>query len=176
MIRHRAGAWEWWRALTPNPPQHDGDRAARARLRRCATIAEAMSEPETLSLFRRCAADTPHDLPATALVAAILSHVREDRPDQTLARQIGPDDPEKPETALLKPLRFRRLLDATDPEDALIAFRRLVSLAEGAVNVRDLADALLDWTDDRRGDARRRRWIFAYWNANPAGKAEEPVA
>ena len=89
-----------------------GDRAALARLRRCATVAEAMQDPATIALFRRCGATGPNDLPAIGLAAAVLAHVRQDQPAQRVARQIGPDNPEKPETALLKPLRFRRLMEA----------------------------------------------------------------
>lgn len=169
MIKNPAGAVEWWQAVTPRPG-HEGDRAGRAMLRRCATITEAMQLPVTLQLFRRCAADHALDLPAIALCAATLAHVREDRVELSVARQVGPDDPDRPETARLKPLRFRRLTEATDPDEALPAFRRLVALADGALNVRDLAAALLDWPHPTRGDAARRRWVFAYWNANPAAK------
>ncbi|WP_149541007.1 type I-E CRISPR-associated protein Cse2/CasB [Siccirubricoccus phaeus] len=172
MIRYPQGAHVWWRGLRPdpgraNPADRSGDRAALARLRRCATVAAAMQEPATLALFRLCQADHAGDLVPIALAAAVLAHLREDRPEISVARQLGPESPERPETARLKPLRFRRLLEASEPDDCLAAFRRLLALAGGEANARDLARALFEWTDRFRGEEVRRRWIFAYWNANP---------
>jgi CRISPR system Cascade subunit CasB len=160
MIRHRGAAVGWWRELQP-AAEGGGDRATLARLRRCATIAELMLEPATISLFRRCGSDSRRDLPAIALAAGVLAHVRaEDAPHP--ARKIGPEAPDKPETALLKPLRFRWLMEARDENERLIAFRRLVALADRTLNVHELAAALLDWDEDRQ-----RRWVFEYWNADP---------
>jgi CRISPR system Cascade subunit CasB len=154
MIRNHHAAASWWRDMQP-------DRAALARLRRCATIAEAMQEPAAMALFRRCGATGPGDLPAIGLAAAVLAHLRQDQPEKKVARQVGPEPPEKPETALLKPLRFRRLMEATTDDERLTAFRRLIALAGGALNLTDLADALLDWDEKRR-----QRWVFDYWNAD----------
>jgi CRISPR system Cascade subunit CasB len=167
----------WWRDLQPDPDRkRTGDRAALARLRRCATIAEAMQDQATIALFRRCGGSSPDDLPAISLAAAVLAHVREDNPaDPRIARHIGPENTDKPETALLKPLRFRRLMDADTPDERLIAFRRLVALAGGKLNVFDLAAALLRWTEERQ-----RRWVYDYWNAGqpttPAPLAEETTS
>jgi CRISPR system Cascade subunit CasB len=61
---------------------------------------------------------------------------------------------------LLKPLRFRRLMEATTGDERLTAFRRLIALAGGALNLTDLADALLDWSEWTQ-----RRWVYDYWNA-----------
>ncbi|PZW44786.1 CRISPR system Cascade subunit CasB [Humitalea rosea] len=176
MIRTPQGVIGWWRGLVPdqsrpNPSERAGDRAALARLRRCASLAEAMQEPATIALFRQCGATDEKDLVAIALAAAVLAHVRRDRPGERLARQIGPDSPDKPETATLKPLRFRRLLEASEPEECLIVFRRLVALAGGEANVADLSRALFDWPDLHRGPETKRRWIFTYWNAEPAPPA-----
>jgi CRISPR system Cascade subunit CasB len=161
MIRNRRAAASWWREMQPHPANRQpGDRAALARLRRCTTVAEAMQDPAAIALFRRCGATNPNDLPAVGLAAAVLAHLRLDQPALTVARQIGPEAPEKPETALLKPLRFRRLMEATTDNERLIAFRRLVALAGGALNLTDLAGALLDWSEWTQ-----RRWIYDYWNA-----------
>jgi CRISPR system Cascade subunit CasB len=165
-------ALRWWRALVPdpdraNPTDRAGDRAALARLRRCASLVEAMQEPETIALFRACGCRDERDLVPAALAAAVLAHVRKDAPGRLVARQLGPNSPERPESAVLKPLRFRRLLEAREPDDCLAAFRRLVGLAGGVLNVEDLAEALLAWLHPYRGDECRRHWIFAYWNANP---------
>jgi len=179
MIRNRQGAAIWWRRMTPDPARdHRGDRAALAGLRRCPSVAAAMRQPAAIQLFRLCQAEDAHDLPAIALAAAVLAHVREEAPGR-VARMLGPESPDRPETALLKPLRFRRLLEASDPEDCLLSFRRLVALAGGKVNVSDLASALFDWPDRYRADERKRRWVFDYWNADPQGAAapaKEPVA
>ena len=168
MIRARHAAASWWREMQPDAAKgRPGDRAALARLRRCAMVAEAMLDPATISLFRRCGASGPNDLPVVGLAAGVLAHLRTDISGQRVARQIGPESPEKPETALLKPLRFRRLMEATSEDERLIAFRRLVALAGGALNVADLADALLDWSEWTQ-----RRWVYDYWNAGqPAERA-----
>jgi CRISPR system Cascade subunit CasB len=171
MIRNRRAAASWWREMQPDRDRKlPGDRAALARLRRCVTVAEAMQDPATIALFRRCGATGPNDLPAIGLAAAVLAHLRKepDPPAKSVARQIGPEAPEKPETALLKPLRFRRLMEATTDDERLTAFRRLVALAGGALNLTDLADALLDWSEWTQ-----RRWVYDYWNA---GQPTERVA
>lgn len=166
-------AFKWWQDMIPDAERkRRGDRGALARLRRCATVLEAMQQPETIALFHACSATDEHDLQAVSLLAAVLAHVRESGTG-TIARQVGPADPDRPETAILKPLRFRRLLDTTEPDDCLAAFRRLVALAGGAVNVNDLVRTLLEWRHPQFADDVRRRWVFAYWNADPAPAARE---
>jgi CRISPR system Cascade subunit CasB len=161
-------AADWWRRLQPvldgkrNPL---ADRAALARLRRCASVREAMQEPATIGLFRALGWHNPAHLPKVALTAAVLASVREAGHGH-FARAIGPKDPSKPETALVKPLRFRRLMEAATSDERLTAFRRAVTLAGGTANPADLAAALLDWSERRRMD-----WIFDYWNA-----ADRPAA
>ena len=165
----------WWRDLQPDPDtQRRGDRASLAKLRRCATVAEAMSEPAAVALFRRIGATRPDELCCIATLAAVLAHLREDPAEGRVARRLGPDYPEAPETARMSPLRFRRLLEAAPGDDQLTAFRRMVALAGGSLPLRDLARSLLDWNDERR-----RRWIYDYWNAGQpmtAPTAEEPAA
>jgi len=167
-----AGAVAWWRDLQPDSARNrSGDRAALARLRRCATVAEAMQDQATIALFRRCGGSKPWDLPAVALAAAVMAHVREDDPaEPRIARRIGPDSTDKPETALLKPLRFRRLMEADTPDERLTAFRRLVALVSGRLNVPDLAAALLlRWDEERQ-----RRWVYDYWNAGQPTATASP--
>ena len=97
----------------------------------------------------------------------MLANVREAAPPfPPFARAIGPIDMAKPETAPVKPLRFRRLIEADTPNDRLLAFRRAVALLGGKVPLNSLAEALLDWSPERR-----QRWIFDYWNAT-----ERPLA
>ncbi len=156
------GAIAWWRDLQPDPAHgRSGDRAALAKLRRCATVTEAMQEPATFDLFRRGGGRGPNDLAAAALAAAVLAHVREDDPaNRFIARRIGPENTDKAETALVKPLRFRRLMEADTEDERLIAFRRLAAIAGNKLNVPDISEALLAWTPERK-----RRWVYDYWNA-----------
>jgi CRISPR system Cascade subunit CasB len=181
MIRNRDGAFDWWRQLTPDTGRnHRGDRGALAELRRSESVAAAMQQRATIELFAICKAQDERDLVSVALAAAVLAHVRENASGR-VARQIGPETPDRPETALFKPLRFRRLLEASDAEECLIVFRRLVAIAGGKANIRDLAGALFDWLHPYRGPETKRRWIFAYWHADPQTNtetqpAEEPVA
>lgn len=155
-----AAAFGWWQELVD---EERGDRAARARLRRCATVAEAMTEQATIMLFRRMGARSPEDLPSVALVAAVLAHIRENDPTLSIARRVGPDNVATIEPGKLSPSRFRRLTLAATPDERLTAYRRLVRLCGGTLNVRDCVDALLDWTERRK-----TRWVYDYWNAGNA--------
>jgi CRISPR system Cascade subunit CasB len=164
-------AADWWRGLQPyyeNGQRNPfGDRAALARLRRCGTVGEAMQDVATMELFRKLDYRHPGQLTDVALTAAVLASVRSPAPPYpSFPRAIGPTGPAAPETAAVKPLRFRRLMEAETPDDRLTAFRRAVALAGHTANLRSLAEALLFWREDLR-----LRWIFDYWNA-----ADRPVA
>jgi CRISPR system Cascade subunit CasB len=167
-------AVQWWRDLQPylsdgsrNPR---ADRAALARLRR-ADLLGAMQDPATFALFRALGRQHPSDLPGIALSAAVLTSVREDRPGEHPARTLGPPSMDAVEQAAMKPLRFRRLIEADIPEERLLMLRRAVQLAAHKLNVRELAAACLDWSDGRR-----QRWIFEYYNAGFAAPASEPTS
>jgi len=124
-------------------------------------VADAMQDPATIALFRMLGLRNPDYLPRVALTAAVLASVRkEPRPFIRFARAIGPKNPSEPETAVVKPLRFRRLMEADTVDERLTAFRRTVTLADRTASPRELAGALLFWTEKQR-----QRWIFDYWNA-----------
>ena len=158
MTLNPTAAATWWRELQPTDTR-PGDRAALARLRRCSTVAEAMLDPETIGLLQRCGGTSHRDLPDAGLAAAVLAHVREDDQDnRSIARRIGPTDLDHPETALVKVVRFRRLIEATTHDERLTAFRRLAGITDGKLNVLDLSRALLRWDEELL-----RRWTFDYW-------------
>jgi CRISPR system Cascade subunit CasB len=154
-----AKAAGWWQGLQPayTPGGRPGDRGALARLRRCATLLEAASEPATIALCRRLEG-RERDLDRAALIAAVLAHVRKDNPSMTVARQIGR---QQDNSAAMSDLRFRRLLGAETDDERLTAFRRLVAIAGRTLNVSDLAASLWHWGDERR----RLAWIYAYYDA-----------
>ena len=161
----------WWHELQPDPAKKQpGDRGALAALRRCGSVLDALFVPQTQMLARRCGVRGDTELARLALVAAVCAHVRTDQPGIRVARQVGPVDLKDDATALCKPLRFRRLMDAATYDECLRAFRRLVALAGEKVNVADLAEALMTWPregayDDSVGDRVRRDWVYHYWNA-----------
>ena len=153
----------WWRRLQPNlpdgSPNPTGDRGTIARLRRCASVTEAMQEKAAIDLFHALGCKNPRDLTVVGLAAAVLATVRQ-ADTVRFPRAIGPTDPAHPETARVKPLRFRRLMEAATPDERLMAFRRAIGLVDGAANLFSLSEALLNWNEDLR-----LRWIYEYWSA-----------
>lgn len=169
-------AARWWRELQPddkrpNPSLRAGNRAALARLRRCARVAEAGSEPEALDLARRLGiSHGGHGRLENALLAAIvLAHVRDDDREMSVARRLGASGPDQ--RALMSPLRLSRVLTADTAEDRLVAFRRVVALLGGRAHVTNLARALLDWSEKTR-----IAWAFDYHNVPPPGSDALPEA
>jgi CRISPR system Cascade subunit CasB len=180
-IGEQAGdAARWWAGLQPYSPSGDpnprADRAALARLRRAENLFSAMGEPATLDLFRELGRKRPDDLPEVALCAAALAGVSDEVREHP-ARTLGPPSPTQIDQAAMKPLRFRRLIEAEDPEERLTLLRRAVQLAGRKLSVRELAAACLDWSQERR-----RRWLFEYYAAgraapdNAESAVEEAVA
>ena len=154
-------ASSWWRDLQPQDDEgksRRGDRGALARLRRCASVMDAASEPATFALCRKLEA-TERDLARVALLAAVLAQVREHDGRLRVARQLGAQNRETP--AVMSDLRFRRLVQSDTDDEKLIGFRRLVALVGRKLNVADLADGVVNW----EWEATRRRWIYAYHDA-----------
>lgn len=148
----------WWHAMQPKHQAGQpstGDRGALARLRRCSMVMDAASELATLLLCRRLGVGEA-GLERTALLAAVLAQVRENRTDLSVAKQIGAAGGHA-----MSELRFRRLLQADTADEQLIGFRRLTALAGRKLNVADLAAGLWRWNDE----AMRRHWIYAYYDA-----------
>lgn len=164
-------AARWWHGLQPDPERkRPGDRAALARLRRCETVLDAAVEPAALDFAKRVGVRGGEDpaLGDALLAAVVLAHVRKDAPGLPVARQLGAAGADK--RAAMSPLRLARLLAADTREERLVAFRRAVALADRTLDVRDLAHALLDWSERRRV-----AWAFAYHAVPPPGTDADPT-
>ena len=159
---------DWWWSLQDERPGGErnpmSDRGALARLRRAATVAEAMAEEVTHDLWRRLPGDLRKEknLPRVALIAHVLAHVRANVDRHPMAA-LGRQSPDDEDSAKLKPIRFRRLLAAREDKDLMDQMRRLVALADGEINVGVLGASLLYWND-----ATRTRWAFEYFAAGAA--------
>jgi CRISPR system Cascade subunit CasB len=176
MTQHKAGpiVRAWWDKIQPSASDgRKGNPGALARLRR-GSLFDAATESVTTDLYRSLAlsrslkGDQESKFVTTALIAAVLAHVRTDDKDDkhSVARAAGAlvGDQKR----LLSELRFRRLLATRGHEDCLIAFRRLVALFRDKANVSDLAEILIEWNDEQRGDSRRIKMAFDYFDAGNA--------
>ena len=171
-------AWKWWNNLQPRETKSGvklpGDRAALARLRRCSSPLEAATEPATAQLFKALDLHrTDRNIARTAVLAAVLAHVREPMPSKRIAEAIGAPAGGDATEALVKPNRFKHLVSARGDEEILIAFRRVVAMLGRTANVKDLARLILSWTDDEAGDRARTRFAFDYHGAGFAAPAAE---
>ena len=163
-------AQEWWRRLQPdsargNPQERGGDRAALARLRRAASLAEIMAEEATIDLWRSIGSDDTQQLQRVAVIAHVLAHVRKHDDEPTVMRRVGRRSYGDADSAklALKPIRFRRLLAAREDEELMREMRRLVQMADRRLDVGHLAASLLFWSDTTRA-----RWAFDYFAATHA--------
>lgn len=127
---------------------------------------EVIQERDALRLIARL----PRDPERVAALAGILAFVRTNA-DSPVARAVGRSslDEDHP-PALMSEGRFRRLLQSR-PENLMESMRRLVRMAKGNVNVRDLSHAVLYWGDNVKKD-----WIFKYYNVAAGRPGEKPAA
>ena len=155
----------WWHQTFDND---DGAaRMVRARLRRCATPAEAL------------AIEAVHDLNARlqvtgyrpgadrlALVAIALAHVNESG-NRTLAEVFGHRE-SRDGPRVLSELRFQSLIHTANYTDLIAPLRRAVAIVRGMrVNVAALAADLYRWNERTR-----IAWCFQYYGAPDAVPAQ----
>ena len=125
-----------------------------------------------MDLFHKLGFDDPEQrkyfegkMAKTSSLAVVLAHVRESD-NQRLAGVIGVPNGGKPEDAMLKPLRFKRLMAATDIEDMMTGFRRVVQMLDGKkANIRDIAQLFLSHGIEGLHDPLRVRFAFDYYNS-----------
>jgi CRISPR system Cascade subunit CasB len=176
-------ALDWWNGLQADGgkgTRRGGDLGALARLRR-ADLLDAAMEEATIDLFHRLKSHPQGAflgerlVERTALIAAVLAHVREDD-ERKVKVAAAAGETTGGGQRILHPLRLRRLFAAREPRDCLVAFRRLVAILRKKANVADLAESLFDWPDEWRGDHQRKRWAFAYYGGSSATLEEHEQA
>ena len=125
-------AMSWWDSLQPKPTQK-GDRAALSKLRRAMPL-EAMAQESTVRLFYRLgySAEERSRLPRVATLACVLAHVREHDQTVKFANAVGRKTVEDKDSALLKPLRFQRLLAAESDTGVPGGWTRLRTFCPGS--------------------------------------------
>lgn len=151
----------WWSSLDRDDGQA---RAARARLRRCESPAEALAVAETHDLNARLKKldqnPTSDQLALLATVFARLAGVDGERLAVLLGRQTMKDGPRT-----LSELRFQSLIRIRSRRDLMTPLRRSLSVlgANPACNGHALAEDLYYWNDGVRN-----RWCFQYFGAEHA--------
>ncbi|WP_088343360.1 MULTISPECIES: type I-E CRISPR-associated protein Cse2/CasB [Rhodomicrobium] len=158
----------WWSRMQPHHGRDGRSAASRrasiARLRHASSLMKAACEPATADLYDGLACSFPaSDLPRVALVAGVLAHIRRDS-HLSIAEALGRPHGRLP-GPLLSPLRFRRLVAASEPESLLVAFRRVAEMLRGEMNVKDAAGLLMAWTDPRYAETARTAFAFDYHGA-----------
>jgi len=158
----------WWSDLNGSGKKQGRDRAAFAELRRCTDPLSIAFVPAFDRLRRRfgIAAANEKGLERLADIAVLLAHVTEDD-GRPVARALGPVPSGQ---AAMSEARFRRLLQADDRADCLRRLTRAIKMLKGKANVADLAEAVWYWNDRTK-----RRWAFAYLDANQPDDERGPV-
>lgn len=152
---------EWWNWL-------DDNRGDRARLRR----AEKPDDVLLTGAFSRFLSEMPESwsdsghLPASALVAAILAHVKGNQDSARFAAQLATpkDGGDKPR---MSELRFQQLQKSNDPGEFFRRLLRAVRMLDGNVNILSLANDALHWMYEyQRGIDRNPQARLAFCWAN----------
>ena len=195
--RQRQWVRDWWRSLQPREQDKDDlpgelrgqGRSDRARLRRCMTAEELLSNSATLLFARRLIAlggdsktfsDESRVYEQLAWVAGALAHVKEDlNDDKTLASHLGKaSGGERP---AMSELRFKALQATSMTEDYFLQIRRAIQLADRKTDVARLADDLFAWQLERGQSALRAssgvkfHWAYDYYlSAGQKAAADEP--
>lgn len=158
---------DWWRSSLGR--DDGGARAARARLRRCESPAEALAVAETHDLNARLKRldqnPTSDQLTLLATVFARLSGVDGEKLATQLGRQAMRDGPRA-----LSELRFQSLIRTRSRRDLMAPLRRSLAVlgANPACDGHALAEDLYFWNDGVRN-----RWCFQYFGAEFAEISQE---
>ncbi|MXY84052.1 MAG: type I-E CRISPR-associated protein Cse2/CasB [Gemmatimonadetes bacterium] len=150
-----------------------GDRGARARLKRCESVFDALLEPETHRLIASVHGNYVPEQ-KLAILALVLARVENTANYPTFADALGltregtiPTGDARPR---LSPMRFSTLLRASEDADEFArALRRaLAILGDTRFNVRRFIGDVLFFTDQTR-----QKWTFEYYHTRRADATED---
>lgn len=155
-----SGIWRWWKNLG------DEDRAGRAELRRCGTVAEVAFTAPYHRLLRRLGSRLGvGDARRVAAIAAALAHVESEPGDgASLARRMARPKGDG-QSAVVSDARFRHLLRNEDADELMRELVRIIRQLGREASVEPLFRDLMTW-DERT----RMRWARDYYEAAPAVK------
>jgi len=152
---------KWWNSMGE-------DHGARARLRRAERADDVLLTEPFFQFLQKMPAwwSEPTNLPASALVAAALAHVKDNNEDKSFAAQLAM--PKKgSEKPCMSELRFQQLQKSRDPDEFFRRLLRAIRMVENRVNIESLADNILHWMKEYRfGIDRRPQKRLAFLWAN----------
>ena len=146
------GVRAWWTKLRD-------DRGGTAALRRCRTAGEVFFCRAFHDLLRRVKDTGFSNREVMAVIAGVLSHIRNDRPDLAFVAQMAED---KGGRARVSELRFRRLLEQEKRDALFVPLQRVIHLMDRTVNVESLANAIRYW-----GPKVKMEWACDYYERAP---------
>jgi len=152
---------DWHCKLHPRTDGYDGNRAARARLRRCAIVLDALGVSETQALLRLLrAAGLPSCYDDRVLLLAILlARVKPMKDGNRFAEILGGDAQQ-----VMRPMRFDGLMKAMLSSEfslQLRVLRRAIELVrrKPPFNSRAFIGDILFFNDETA-----RNWTLDYWH------------
>jgi CRISPR system Cascade subunit CasB len=164
----RGALLSWWSEL-------DNARGERAAIRQCHNPLEVAFTPVFHRLKMRLepyGTISPDQVDNLAIVAGVLSHVKENKPEdrerniqRSFAVQMA-SPPLKSGTggkACVSGLRFRRLLKTEDRDELYQTMIRLVRLLGGSVDIVSLANGIYWWNERTK-----KEWAYAYYENAPS--------
>jgi len=158
----------WWKEL-------DTARGDRAVLRQCHNPLEVAFTPVFHRLKMRLEQSgpvSPDQMDKLAIVAGVLSHVKENKPDayeSNFQRSFAVQMARPPlkwgpgKKACVSGLRFRQLLKIKDSNKLYMTMIRLVRLLGGSVDIASLANGIYWWNERTK-----KEWAYAYYENAPS--------
>ncbi len=130
----------WWRSLAEKS-------GTQAQLCRCATPEEAALNSET---FRLLDYFPWIDIETAAIIAGILSHIKQGEEENISFLQKLATPKEKNGRVPFSEIRFRQLLTCRTWDEFFTALRRAVQVLDGRVNPLSIADGILRWAEEQK--------------------------
>lgn len=145
----------WWKEL-------DKTRGDRAQLRRCHSPLEVAFSPAYHRLRWALKKSGPVNDEHLAIIAGVLSHVKENNPGSFPIQMAGSDSADGKKSRV-SGLRFRRLLAVDDRDKLYETIIRVVHLLGDAVDIPSLASGIYWWNERTK-----KEWAFAYYEHAPS--------
>lgn len=155
---------KWWASLQE-------DKGARAELRKCHELPEVFMQSSFHRLYNSFKNFGDVNEEGLATVAGLLSNIKDNNSlniASQMARDINGQENTKEEKAVIKGLRFRRILKIQNHSELFPVMIRIIKHLKGLVNITDLANSAYYWNDSTK-----KTWAFKYYEHIQIEKKEK---